>query len=133
MDATTSTLVRRRAGDACEYCGLTQDDAPFAIFHVEHIISKQHGGIDDPSNLALSCHHCNLHKGPNLAGIDPETGEIVPLFHPRRDLWYEHFEQRGAIIVGLTATGRATTRVLAMNTIERIDLRSECMGLDPQV
>jgi hypothetical protein len=31
------------------------------------------GGSDDPDNLALACHHCNLHKGPNLAGVDPRT------------------------------------------------------------
>ena len=60
MDPKTSALVWRRAGEACEYCGLSQDAAPFAVFHVEHIIAKQHGGIDDASNLALSCHHCNL-------------------------------------------------------------------------
>jgi hypothetical protein len=61
MDATTRHQVRRRAGDACEYCGLSQEAVP---------------------------------------------------------------------IVGLTPTGRATTRLLAMNTVERIDLRAELSGSD---
>ena len=44
--------------------------------------------------------HCNLYKGSNLTGIDPETGEIVSLFHPRRDVWIIHFALREAMMVG---------------------------------
>lgn len=128
MEAATRDLVRRRAGDACEYCGLSQDDLPFATFHIEHTIPKQHGGTDAPSNLALSCNHCNSHKGPNLAGIDPESGQIVPLFNPREAAWHDHFELHGAVILGGTPAGRATVRVLAMNTVERIDLRAALLG-----
>lgn len=128
MEAAVRELVRRRAGEACEYCGLAQDDVPFAVFHVEHVISKQHGGTDDASNLALACNRCNYHKGTNLAGIDPETRAIVPLFNPRAEPWHEHFEQHGPIIFGRTPTGRATARVLAMNTIDRIELRSALPG-----
>lgn len=130
MEAATRDLVRRRAGDACEYCGLSQDDLPFATFHVEHITPKQHGGTDSPTNLALSCHHGNAHKGPNLAGIDPESGQLVPLFNPRDAAWHEHFERRGALIFGRTPTGRATVRVLAMNTVERLELRAALLGED---
>lgn len=115
MDAATKYQVRDRAGDRCEYCGLPQAAIPLVTFHVEHITAKQHGGSDDLSNLALSCHHCNLHKGPNLAGIDPESGQMVPLFHPRRDAWADHFRWRGAELVGLTSIGRATIQVLAIN------------------
>jgi hypothetical protein len=130
MDAATRKRVRLRAGDVCEYCGLSQDAVPFATFHIEHIIPDQHGGSDELSNLALACNHCNLHKGPNLSGIDPETGQIVPLFNPRKDGWHEHFELRGLMVVGLTPTGRATARVLAMNTLERLDLRAEIQAID---
>jgi hypothetical protein len=35
--------------------------------------------------------HCKLYKGSNRTGLDLETGEIVPLFHPRRDVWIIHF------------------------------------------
>ena len=96
-----------------------------APFHIEHIRPRQHGGTDDPENLDLSCHHCNLHKGPNLTGIDPETGRIEPLFHPRRDTWAEHVALQGLMIVGLTPRGRATARVLAMNVRIQIEIRSE--------
>ena len=86
MDAAIRDLVRRRAGNRCEYCRLPQSALPHAPFHVEHVVAKQHGGSDDTVNLALACDRCNLHKGPNLSGIDTETGVTVPLFHPRKDV-----------------------------------------------
>lgn len=85
--------------------------------------ARQHVGTDDPGNLALACHRCNLRKGPNLTGIDPITGEIVPLFDPRRDRWLDHFRLSGAVIEGVTAVGRTTTKVLSMNDTRRIERR----------
>ena len=72
IDAATRRLVRERAGNRCEYCGLLQAHLTFSVFHIEHIIARQHGGSDDPDNLALACYHCNWHKGTNLTGIDPD-------------------------------------------------------------
>jgi hypothetical protein len=95
-----------------------------AAFHVDHIIPKQHGGSDDPSNLALAGYRCNLRKGPNLTGIDPDTGSLVPLFHPRQERWEAHFALRETHIVGLTPTGRTTVRVLQMNAVDRVQLRA---------
>ncbi|MBI3911792.1 MAG: HNH endonuclease [Armatimonadetes bacterium] len=123
MDAVTRALVRERAGDRCEYCHLRQEHLPFHRFHIEHIVPRQHGGGGDIANLALSCHHCNLHKGPNLTGVDPETGEVVRLFHPRRDRWDDHFAILGAMVIGRTPAGRATARVLRMNSADRVALR----------
>jgi len=100
IDAATRRLVRERAGDRCEYCGMLQAQQSFPFFHVDHIIAQQHGGTDAPDNLALSCYHCNLPKGANLTGIDPETGAVGVLFHQRRDVWGIHFALRGALIVG---------------------------------
>jgi 5-methylcytosine-specific restriction endonuclease McrA len=117
-------LVRERAGNRCEYCGLHQDDSPLAALHVEHIIPRQHGGTDDVSNLALACMDCNLHKGPNLTGIDPETGKVTALYHPRCQRWEDHFEWNGARLSGRTGTGRATIRVLNMNSEDQLALRS---------
>jgi 5-methylcytosine-specific restriction endonuclease McrA len=125
MDAATRRQVRRRADNRCEYCGLPQDAVPVATFHIEHIIPKQHGGTDDPSNLALACFHCNQHKGPNLTGIDPHTAQIIPLFNPRTQLWREHFALQGTEILGLTPTGRATVGVLAINAEVQRQLRAQ--------
>jgi hypothetical protein len=124
IGAETRRLVRHRAGNRCEYCRTHQDVEPFVRYQVEHIIARQHGGSEDENNLALSCSHCNLHKGPNLTGIDPVSGAVEPLFHPRRQPWPEHFVAHGAVIVGITATGRTTVRVLDMNDPARQELRS---------
>ncbi len=75
-------------------------------------------------NLALACIHCNRHKGPNIAGVDYETGEVIRLFHPRRDEWEAHFRWAGAEIVPLSSIGRVTVGVLFMNDPEMIWLRS---------
>ena len=127
MDAATRDFVRRRADNRCEYCLLRQEHSDLT-HHIEHIVAKQHGGRDDIENLALACHRCNLRKGPNLTGVDPGSGELVPLFHPRRDQWAEHFLFRGVRIEGITAAGRATVHVLAMNDARRLDLRSELLA-----
>ncbi len=111
MDAVTRQLVRQRAGECCEYCRLPQG-AVDARFHIEHIIALQHGGKDDLSNLALACDRCNFYKGPNLTSIDSATGTLVPLFHPRQDIWSAHFAFRGPRIIGLTAKGRAIVQLL---------------------
>lgn len=124
MDLTVRNLVRERAGDRCEYCGLGQDESPLASLHVEHVIPRKHRGTDDPANLALACIACNLHKGSNVAGYDPETGALTELFHPRRHNWADHFERRGLFIVGRTAIGRTTVEVLSLNSNDRLDLRT---------
>lgn len=124
IPAELRELVRTRAGDRCEYCRIHQDDDPFFRFHVEHIVARQHGGETTEANLAFSCHHCNLHKGPNLSGIDPATGAVFTLYHPRAQDWDVHFARRGGAVVGVTATGRATVRVLAMNAPDRLELRA---------
>lgn len=128
LDAELRQWVRRRAGERCEYCGLRQEHEPFYRFQVEHIIPRQHQGGDDESNLALACPHCNLHKGPNLSGIDPECGAIIELFHPRRQNWQAHFAFQNAWVRGLTATGRATIAVLAMNAPIRLEIRAELIA-----
>ena len=127
MDAATREFVRERAAHRCEYCLLRQEDCSLA-HHIEHVVARQHGGTDDPGNLALACHRCNLHKGPNLTGVDPLTGEIVMLFHPRRDQWVDHFRFRGVLIVGVTVVGRTTIHVLAMNDWRRVELREQILA-----
>lgn len=102
---------------------MRQEDDGFFTYHVEHVVPRQHGGSDASSNLALACYHCNRHKGPNLAALDPESGKLARLFDPRRDSWPIHFEVDGAAVLGRTAIGRATARLLKMNVIARLELR----------
>jgi len=58
------------------------------------------------------------------------TGDVEVLFHPRRDQRADHFVNRGAYIRGLTASGRTTVAVLALNDARRLELRQELLGPD---
>jgi hypothetical protein len=123
--------VRQRASNRCEYCRIPQE-AFRRGFHIEHIVARQHGGSTSLANLALACWTCNLKKGPNLSGIDPATGIVTALFHPRENQWLEHFSAHVATLIplgieirGLTAVGRATVRVLALNEEMRQMVRYE--------
>lgn len=128
MDAATQRLVRNRAENRCEYCRLHQDAAPFLRFHIEHIQARQHIQDDSSDNLALACPDCNRHKGPNLATLDPNTREVVLLYHPRKDNWNYHFVMDGYYIRGITQIGIATEKLLKFNSDERVEMRSE---IDP--
>ena len=74
-------------------------------------------------NLAYCCLHCNAFKGPNIAGVDQETQEVVRLFHPRKDRWEEHFAWEGSTLLGRTSIGRATIAVLAVNARYHLEVR----------
>ena len=114
--------VRQRADSRCEYCRVPQS-AYRLRFSTDHIIARQHSGGESIDNLAFCCLECNLKKGPNIAGIDVMTGELTPLYHPRRDRWTEHFEPRGPRLIGRTAVGRVTVAVLDLNHRQRLMVR----------
>ncbi|MEO8428791.1 MAG: HNH endonuclease [Verrucomicrobiota bacterium] len=123
MDSATVELVRQRSAHRCP------QSASVLRFHIEHIIARQHGGSDDAANLALACPECNYQKGTNLTGIDPDTGNVTPLFHPRHEWWEAHFKRDGARLMGITAIGRTTVWLLAMNTGDRLRWREMLLRL----
>ena len=122
--ATLRAQVRVRAQERCEYCRLPQS-ASLLTLHVEHVIPRKHGGQTVLENLALSCPNCNWHKGSDLTGLDPDSGDICRLFHPRQQVWEDHFQSEPPQVIGHTPTGRTTVWVLAMNAPEQQLLRSD--------
>ena len=94
---------------------------------VDHIRAEKHGGLTVLENLCLSCFDCNHFKVSDLSSIDPLTDEVVTLYHPRRDVWADHFRLNGVQIEGRTPAGRVTVKLLQMNTAERILERSLLM------
>lgn len=86
-------------------------------FTMDHLVPLSYGGSGGIENLALACFPCNRRKSDRREAIDPVTGAIGPLFHPRRDSWAEHFlwSHDGLSIIGRTAIGRATVEVLELN------------------
>ncbi len=95
------------------------------VFHVDHIIAQKHGGPSQLQNLAWACFSCNNQKLSDISGIDPAgaNNEIVRLFHPRLDVWGEHFEWNGPEVLGKTSIGRVTHYVLGINLPHRVALR----------
>jgi HNH endonuclease len=119
VSAALRAQVRSRAAGRCEYCKVPETVT--ALQHeVDHIIATKHGGETGSANLALCCTLCNRYKGTDLASIDPESGDIERLFHPRRHPWHDHFRLQGGTILPLTAVGRVTIRLLQLNRAERV-------------
>jgi hypothetical protein len=123
IPAALRRLVHERASGACEYCLAPEATALFA-HEVDHVVAEKHGGTTTEDNLALACAACNLHKGSDIGSIDPVTGGLVPLFHPRRDRWSDAFQLVDARIVARTAAARATVRLLQLNRPERVAERA---------
>jgi len=112
--------LRRRVTEEgrsrCGYC-LTSQTIVAVPMHIEHIVPLAAGGQTVPDNLWLACPLCNGYKGAQTQAVDPETGERVPLFHPRTQRWDEHFawSEDGTEIIGRTTVGRATVKALRLN------------------
>ncbi|WP_207681913.1 HNH endonuclease [Desulfonema magnum] len=123
ISASLRRMVYERAGGCCEYC-LIPETTVLAAHEIDHIIAQKHGGLTEADNLALSCAICNKHKGSDLASLDPVTGEIVALYHPRRERWSDHFELKEGRLIPLTPTGRVTIKLLQLNNPYRIQERS---------
>lgn len=117
-------LVERRAGHRCEYCRTPARFVPETL-SVEHVIPRSRRGSTADNNLALACQGCNNHKYVRTEAEDPVGGEVVPLFHPRRDHWPAHFawSQDGTEMLGLTPSGRATVESLRLNRPGLVGLR----------
>jgi 5-methylcytosine-specific restriction endonuclease McrA len=108
--------VVQRAQGCCEYC---RSQARFSTqpFSIEHIKPSSQGGETTLANLALACQGCNNPKYTKTNSLDPATGEVVALYHPREERWRDHFfwNYDFTVIVGITPAGRATVEALQLN------------------
>ena len=116
--------VKTRAANCCEYC-YSQEKFATQSFSIEHIYPLSKGGQTTLDNLALACQGCNNHKYNKTEGIDPVLNEIVSLYHPRQQIWSDHFcwSSDYTLIIGLTATGRSTVDLLRLNRVGLVNLR----------
>jgi 5-methylcytosine-specific restriction endonuclease McrA len=73
----TRSVVLSRNGFTCRMCGIgagephPDDGGRKARLHIGHIVDKQQGGSDDPSNLRALCSMCN--EGAANITPDPPT------------------------------------------------------------
>lgn len=126
------TKVAARANFRCEYCRLPES-AAMLRFHIEHIISIQHGGKTVLSNLAYACPICNSNKGPNIGTVLEDEETFIRFFNPRKHNWGEHFEIQDGQILPKTPIGAGTIKILNFNDIEFVLERLELIdaGLYP--
>lgn len=138
VSASSRRAVRERASLHCEYCH-ADERWQFVRFTIDHVRPKSLGGSDAADNLALACRNCNERRGNRVEAQDPDTGEMIPVFNPRREQWSSHFAWDGESlrIIGMTPTGRATVVLLDLNDdrrdalILRIRQRDKSDGYHP--
>ena len=128
MSSVSQAIRQRVASQArfrCGYC-LTQERVSGVPLTIEHLVPQAKGGNDAEENLWMSCRLCNEAKGILIDAPDPESGEVIPLFHPRKHLWAEHFiwSESGTRVIGTTAIGKATVTALTLNTEFRVRARA---------
>lgn len=111
--------VALRAHYKCEYCRRPEMDS-FIRYQADHIISRKHGGKTILENLAHACPICNNAKGSDLSTILQLGGDIIRLFNPRIDDWFEHFTVDNGQINPKTEIGAATIKLLKLNDLNRI-------------
>jgi hypothetical protein len=94
-------------------------------FEIDHVMPRSLGGRTTLANLCLCCPTCNRHKAARSHVPDPATGELVPMVHPVRERWEDHFawNDGATMIVGRTPSGRATIEALRMNRPAVVELR----------
>ena len=116
MSRAIREKVAAAAGRQCGYCRTSQTFTAMPL-HLEHIVPIAAGGSSTEENLWLACPLCNGYKGAQTSAPDPESGEDVALFKPRRQTWSDHFRwsDDGTLIVGSSAVGRATVRALKLD------------------
>jgi hypothetical protein len=117
-------LLFKRAHLECEYCRSPQA-LLMADLEIEHIRPKAKGGKTVDENLCAASRKCNELKRVRTKAVDPKSGTMTPLFHPRTQVWSDHFEFSidGSFIIGKTAIGRATLEALRLNRERAVLLR----------
>ena len=96
-----------------------------ATFHIDHVVPVAVGGPTVEDNLALACVSCSLRKAARQTAEDPDSGQVVALYSPRRQRWDDHFRWDGVRLVGTTAAGRATIAALSLNRPVILAIRAE--------
>jgi hypothetical protein len=124
IPAELRSRVRELDAGCCAYCH-TPEVLTVTTFEVDHIVPRSAGGETVLANLCLACPSCNRHKGTRQSAALPQTDQLTPLYHPRKQQWHSHFvwSDDKTRLIGLTATGRVTIEALHINRPQAMHLR----------
>lgn len=95
----------------------------FIGYELDHIIPRKHGGTNELDNLAWSCAICNNNKGTDVGTFLLPELDLVRFYHPRLDVWGEHFELSNSLSAPKTDIGKATIKIFKLNDPNRIEER----------
>ncbi len=125
IPVTLRDSVIIRASKCCEYCK-SQDKYSPTSFTIDHVIPESLDGTSDFENLAYACFLCNRLKSNKIKVFDASSEKWIPLYHPRKDIWSEHFSwnDNATLILGITIIGRSTIKVLKLNREKLIEYRA---------
>lgn len=120
--ASLRRRVAERAYHVCEFCLIHEDDV-FWGFETDHIISRKHDGPTTLENLAWTCVCCNRNTGTDIATMAGNPARMTRLFHPRQDVWADHFILQQVVIEGVSDIGAGTSKLLKLNEDDRLKER----------
>jgi hypothetical protein len=125
ISADLRRQIRAQFANCCAYCRTAEALSVALFVEFEHIVPRSAGGTTTYENLCFACPSCNRWKSNRTTATDPNTQQVVSLFHPQRDRWTDHFawSDDEITIVGLTPVGQATVSVLRMNRPQLLRLR----------
>jgi hypothetical protein len=111
--------VRRRAGFACEFCGVSETDSGGALT-LDHFRPVSRGGSDDIDNLIYCCARCNAYK----QAYWPEETTALSLWNPRQEPAGTHFlELEDGRLLPLTDVAAFTVTRLRLNRAPLVSYR----------
>lgn len=111
LAAETVELVRRRAGFACEFCGVSEVDSGGALT-IDHFRPLSKGGGSEIENLIYCCTRCNAYK----QAYWPQTTAELSLWNPRHEPVGAHFvELEDGQLLPLTEVAEFTANRLRLN------------------
>jgi hypothetical protein len=130
--------IRDRFADCCAYC-LTAESLTATTFEFEHIIPRSAGGETSLENLCFSCPNCNRYKANRqniIVGAastleNPDSGEIIRLFHPQLQVWKEHFnwnEDASEIVEGRRDRYRSSNYYYSQDEPPSVDSSAKIVG-----
>lgn len=112
-------VVRQRANYACEYCGVTEQNAGGELT-VDHYRPQSKGGGDELENLVCCCSRCNLYKSDFWVEQPLEPS----LWNPRLEPAENHFWQaEDGRLHALTEKGGLSIRILNLNRPQLVAYR----------
>lgn len=79
--------IYARDNNCCVYCGC---DLTGQVATLDHVVARENGGTNDPSNLVTSCMHCNCSKQDQRVSRFIDAAGLKRVRNATRRSWRIH-------------------------------------------